>query len=330
MSLSNFNTNQLNSVMDTGISSAMSVLDTILSSTITTSCSETEIEIISDANFGSISPAMYVNMVFSGDVQGKAAAFFRVIDLSVIISYLMGTDKSETEFDEMTLGMLNEIMTQVFVEFADKISKELDIKVEISASGLMDFSDYSVISSLFECGSDSEVMLKNFNYDISDIVKGRGLFCFSELFINSLFLAAGMEQNTPPADESQPAGQTQAAQNTGRFSGNGDIEIQQPVFPRFSTDDNDDVSHFVGGNMDLLMDVPVSVCVEIGKTKRKMKEVMNYSQGSVILLDKRAGDPVDITINGQIIARGDVIVIENNFGVRITEIVNSKEISGKA
>mgnify|MGYP006393909145 FL=1 len=54
---------------------------------------------------------------------------------------------------------------------------------------------------------------------------------------------------------------------------------------------------------------------------------MNYSQGSVILLDKRVGEPADITVNGQIIARGEIIVIEDSFGVRITEIINSKELA---
>ena len=82
------------------------------------------------------------------------------------------------------------------------------------------------------------------------------------------------------------------------------------------------------GNMDLLMEVPMNVCVEIGKTKKKMKEIMNFSQGTIIPIDKQAGAPVDITVNGQLIARGDVIVIDDNFGVRITELVNSKNNLG--
>lgn len=321
MSLSNFNIPKLDDAINSSISTGMAVLDTILSSNIITECSEFEVESIGNSNFSNISPAMYMNIVFSGDVQGKAAAFFRVIDLSVIISYLMGTDKSDTEFDEMTLGMLNEIMVQVFSDFSKELSAKLGINAEVSVSGLMEFSDYSVISSLFECSSDDEAMLKNFNYEISSIVKGRGLFCFSELFIRSLCRSAGI-------DEAVPQSSSQNTSANDSYSDN--LEIQQPVFPKFSVEDNTDTSSvFVGKNMDLLMDVPVNVCVEIGKTKRKMKEVMNYSQGSVIMLEKRAGDPVDITINGQIIARGDVIVIDNNFGVRITEIVNSKEITGK-
>ena len=76
------------------------------------------------------------------------------------------------------------------------------------------------------------------------------------------------------------------------------------------------------GNMDLLMDVPLNVSVEIGKTRRKMKEILSFTQGTVIPIDKQAGAPVDIIVNGQLIARGDVVVIDDNFGVRITELVN--------
>ena len=67
--------------------------------------------------------------------------------------------------------------------------------------------------------------------------------------------------------------------------------------------------------MDLLMDVPLSVTVEIGKTRRKMRDIMEFTQGTVIDLEKQAGAPVDIVVNGQLIARGDVVVIDDIFGV---------------
>ena len=77
------------------------------------------------------------------------------------------------------------------------------------------------------------------------------------------------------------------------------------------------------------MDVPLNVTVEIGKTKKKMREIMDFSQGTVIDLEKQAGAPVDIVVNGQLVARGDVVVIDDNFGVRITEIVGSKDLIEK-
>ena len=81
--------------------------------------------------------------------------------------------------------------------------------------------------------------------------------------------------------------------------------------------------------MDLLMDVPLNVTVEIGKTRRKMREIMDFTQGTVLSLEKQAGAPVDIVVNGQLLARGDVVVIDDNFGVRITEIVGMKDTGEK-
>ena len=71
---------------------------------------------------------------------------------------------------------------------------------------------------------------------------------------------------------------------------------------------------------------PVWTSVEIGKTKRKIKEIVDFGQGTVIELDKQAGAPVDIVVNGQLIAKGDVVVIGDNFGVRVTEILGTKDL----
>ena len=81
-------------------------------------------------------------------------------------------------------------------------------------------------------------------------------------------------------------------------------------------------------NLGLLYDVPLNVTVELGRTKKTVREVLELSQGSIIELDKLAGEPVDIYVNQQRIARGEVVVIEENFGVRVTEIIQPHERIG--
>jgi len=76
-------------------------------------------------------------------------------------------------------------------------------------------------------------------------------------------------------------------------------------------------------NLDLIMSVPLEVSVEIGRTRRKVQDILSFSKGSLVVLDKLAGDQVDLFVNGKCIARGDVVVVEDNFGVRITEIVQN-------
>jgi flagellar motor switch protein FliN/FliY len=78
-----------------------------------------------------------------------------------------------------------------------------------------------------------------------------------------------------------------------------------------------------GSRIDLIADIPVRVTVELGKTRKNISEILSMTTGSVIELDKMAGEPVDVLVNGKLIAKGEVVVIDENFGVRITEVLNT-------
>jgi len=84
------------------------------------------------------------------------------------------------------------------------------------------------------------------------------------------------------------------------------------------------------GNIDLLLDVPLRITVELGRTRLQLRQVIELQQGSVIELDRLAGDPVDIFINERLFARGEVIVVDDKFGVRITELISPNGEKGAA
>jgi len=75
-------------------------------------------------------------------------------------------------------------------------------------------------------------------------------------------------------------------------------------------------------NIGLIMDVPLQVTVELGRTNKKIRDILELGPGSIIELDKLAGEPVDILVNGKAIAKGEVVVIDESFGVRITDIIH--------
>lgn len=77
--------------------------------------------------------------------------------------------------------------------------------------------------------------------------------------------------------------------------------------------------------LEILMDVPLDISVELGRTRMVVKDIVDLGVGSIVEIEKAAGEPVDILVNGRIVARGEVVVIEDNFGVRITEILNPRE-----
>lgn len=102
------------------------------------------------------------------------------------------------------------------------------------------------------------------------------------------------------------------------------MNIQPVQLQSFATYNNTSLNKEQNDNLKLLMGVPLNVSVEIGSTTKKVKEILEFTQGTIIELERQAGAPVDIVVNGNLIARGDVVVIDDNFAVRITEIIRSK------
>ncbi|NLU51833.1 MAG: flagellar motor switch phosphatase FliY [Clostridiaceae bacterium] len=101
------------------------------------------------------------------------------------------------------------------------------------------------------------------------------------------------------------------------------VNVQPVQFQPF----DDVLSSIDRNNINLLMDVPLQITVELGRTNKKIREILEFGQGSIIELDKLAGEPVDILVNGKTIAKGEVVVIDESFGVRITDIIHpSKRI----
>ena len=98
-----------------------------------------------------------------------------------------------------------------------------------------------------------------------------------------------------------------------------DINIQPAQFQNFVPVQN--LNGIAPENIDLIMDVPLEVTVELGRTSKSIKEILDFSPGTIIELDKLAGEPVDVLVNGKFVAKGEVVVIEESFGIRVTEII---------
>lgn len=102
--------------------------------------------------------------------------------------------------------------------------------------------------------------------------------------------------------------------------------VQPTVQPAmFSNFESYQLQESESKNLNLLLDIPLQVTVELGRTRRSVKEILELSAGSIIELDKLAGEPVDILVNNRLIAQGEVVVIDENFGVRVTDIISQSD-----
>ncbi|PSL51200.1 flagellar motor switch protein FliN/FliY [Salsuginibacillus halophilus] len=146
------------------------------------------------------------------------------------------------------------------------------------------------------------------------------------------------QQQAPPQPEPQPQQQQQPQQPAAGYS---QPQYQQPppqpqqlgvdqraadVQPAaFASFDPPELNQSETKNLNMLMDIPLEVSVELGRTKRSIRDILEFTQGSIIELDKLAGEPVDILVNQKLIAKGEVVVIDENFGVRVTDIISPED-----
>ncbi len=154
-------------------------------------------------------------------------------------------------------------------------------------------------------------------------------------------LSPPKQETPPPAAKTAPApsapqgAASQQPQRSAPASGGGGmplpdspqavsaapVDVRSAEFTQFAPEG----APGVPSNLGLILDIPVRVTVELGRTRKTVGEVLNLSPGSVVELDKLAGEPVDVLVNGKLVARGEVVVIDENFGIRVTEIVSRAE-----
>lgn len=131
------------------------------------------------------------------------------------------------------------------------------------------------------------------------------------------------EQSAAQQDDEDASG-TQEGQAKGEATsgnGNGARRVGDEIFRPLDQGTDSQVSH----DLEMIMDIPVRFSVELGRTRITIKHLLELTQGSVVELDGLAGEPMDILINGYLIAQGEVVVVDDRYGIRITEIITPSE-----
>ena len=142
----------------------------------------------------------------------------------------------------------------------------------------------------------------------------------TELIYAATVYEQPIQQN--PYQMQQPMQVPNEPQYFGNHTASQPVNVQPASFTSFQPYP---LQESEAKNLELLMDIPLQVTVELGRTKRSIKEILELSSGSIIELDKLAGEPVDILVNNRLIAKGEVVVIDENFGVRVTDIVSQSD-----
>lgn len=303
-----------------------------------------------------VGPGVFINISYQEGVEGNNVLILKENDVKVITDLMMGGDGTGTidELSELHMSAICEAMNQMMGSASTSMSSMLNRKIDISpptAELVKDASDIEKAKiSVFE---DSGFALVSFRMEIGELVDSNIMQLYPLDFARTLLEVFSTSQQKeepaeqaapePVAPQSQPQmpqnqpqmstgyGQTVSAMPYGQPAGMPypyappvqDINVQPVQFQTFATGVNPITQQ---ENIDLIMDVPLEVTVELGRTSKSIKEILEFSPGTIIELDKIAGEPIDVLVNGKLVAKGEVVVIEESFGIRVTDIIKQKNI----
>ena len=130
------------------------------------------------------------------------------------------------------------------------------------------------------------------------------------------------EHSAAPSDEDAMAAEWASALAESKTDGG---EISEQVTPASFTNFVPGQTHSAGNDINMILDIPVQLTVELGRTRIPIKHILQLAQGSVVELETLAGEPMDVLVNGYLIAQGEVVVVNEKFGIRLTDIVTPSE-----
>lgn len=301
-------------------------------------------------------PCVFIRIAYTVGLDGSNLLVLKEQDVKVITDLMMGGDGTNTdvELGELHLSAISEAMNQMMGSAATSLSSMLDKTIDISPpeANLIDLTDSLDEKEIDEFLTGDFIKI-SFKMEIGDLVDSTIMQLYPISFAKEM--CESIKTNmTKDAEESaataasapqqQPAPQPQAAPPQQmqaqpmpmpqaapqpmpmlqqpmmpQMPMQQPVNVQQAQFQSFAGDFNP--AMFQKENIDLIMDVPLEVTVELGRTTKSIQEILDFAPGTIIELDKIAGEPIDVLVNGKYVAKGEVVVIEESFGVRITEII---------
>ena len=306
-------------------------------------------------------PCVFIQIKYTVGLDGSNILILKEHDVKVITDLMMGGDGSNTdgELGELHLSAISEAMNQMMGSAATSLSTMLGKMIDISPpeASLVDLTEFKEGGDIADFLSGTFVKIA-FRMQISDLVDSTIMQLYPIEFAKELcstFLGAQFGEEAPtqeapapaPAPSSTPApsapqmdmsqmqmgmpqmmpqmgmpqmqmGMPQMMPQMGMPQMQPNMSIQPAQFQNFTGTFNPNQPQ---ENIDLIKDVPLEVTVELGRTSKSISDILDFAPGTIIELDKIAGEPIDVLVNGKFVAKGEVVVIEESFGVRVTEII---------
>lgn len=293
-------------------------------------------------------PYVAIQVQYTEGFSGVNLLVIKQSDASIIADLMLGGDGRSPSGDlgEIQLSAVQEAMNQMMGSAATSMSTVFSKKVDISPPSI-DLM-YIPQGEGEENLPDQDLLVKvSFSLKIGDLIDSSIMqllpLSFAKSLVDELMNGGATDEiaaavtptvEPPAALQTEPysgmyeepvraSHQHASPQHLGGQGVHGEtVNVQPATFSQFEPTT---LGQQETKNLNMLLDIPLQVTVELGRTNRSVRDILELSSGSIIELDKLAGEPVDILVNSQLMAKGEVVVIDENFGVRITDIVSQSD-----
>lgn len=289
-------------------------------------------------------PTVVLDVEYTSGIIGRNILIIKTEDAAVIANLMMGGDGivENHELSEIEISAVQEAMNQMIgsaaTSMATMFSREVNISPPISK--IWSNSEDALSSEIPE---DQAIVRVNFRMTIGNLVDSNIMQILpveTAKKIVSIMIGKEDEDSNVSEQNDNPVN-NEILVESYNDSYEDVYEVNQPVSEKtiietpqpqvevhkasFEPLVESKKSGVSNKNIDLILDVPLDISVVLGRTKKSIKDILNFSTGSLIELDKLAEEPVEVLVNGKTIALGEVVVVDENFGVRITSIVSNTE-----
>ncbi len=240
--------------------------------------------------------------------SGISSFAFDVSCIKKMACILLETMPEEGELSETEINAFGEIYSQMISSLANSLAKVTDANITVT--------DSMEESKLPE--SDENVLQVSVALSVNDEIDTTVYYYISYSVVNALL---SVLRTKLPSEEEVKSNAKSNEIKENKLEELEEEEVSTTVQPIYFEELTEDLVANQKENMNLLMDLQLQVSVELGKVKKPIKDILQFTQGTIVELDRLAGDNVDVLVSGKIIAKGEVVVVDQNFGVRITKIV---------
>lgn len=341
-SISDIEIDLLGEIGNISMGSASTALSTILNNPVNITTPEVTVTSLRELRENFAVPNIALEVKYTSGIVGGNLLVMKIPDAAVIANLMMGGNgivESSSELTEIEESAVSEAMNQMIGSAATSMATMFAREVNISPPVSRIWADANTMPLSESIGDNEEIIKVSFKLTIGDLVDSNIMQILpiqTAKKIVSIMMgqedevkpAAQPQQATSPQPQYQPQPQQVVEPKPAETyyqpqytMSQQPVNVQQANFQPLQ----EVAVNAAPKNIDLILDVPLEISVVLGKTKKTIKEVLALGTGSLIELDKLAEEPVEIYVNGKKVAYGEVVVVDENFGVRIVSIVSNEE-----